>query len=172
MESQAQHFKKLVKISRDIRGEIGKIPISGLTQSSNPLIPISLVAHSRGYIVAIVREINISYSHGSYTACLVLIRRLIETLLIEVFEYNGMANIIKDAIGNYKSLDEIMNEYFKLSSWHIPRDVRRTLPEIKNQGDNATHNRMFVARQEDVDRLRPGIRVCIEALLRTSGLIR
>jgi hypothetical protein len=43
----------------------------------------------------ITNQVNGAYEKGSYDACTVMIRRLLETLIIEAFEHHGIAANIK-----------------------------------------------------------------------------
>ena len=66
----------------------------GLT-ASDSIVPLSVVRNSRAYIERIVYQVNGCYDSGWYDACAVMIRRLIETLLIEAFESVGISEKIK-----------------------------------------------------------------------------
>lgn len=50
---------------------------------------------TRRYLETLVFQVNGSYQFGFYDACMVLCRRLIETLLIEAFEQSGKSAAIK-----------------------------------------------------------------------------
>jgi hypothetical protein len=61
-------------------------PEGGLEAIGQPVIPFALLRGTRGYMERIAHQINGTYSNGWYDGCAVMIRRLIETLIIEVFE--------------------------------------------------------------------------------------
>jgi hypothetical protein len=49
----------------------------------------------RGYLDKVVYQLNASYDHGLYDCCAVMCRRVLETLLIEVYEAKGRTAEIK-----------------------------------------------------------------------------
>ena len=56
----------------------------------------SLVANTRGYIERVVAQINGTYENGWYDGCAVMIRRLLETLIVEAFENYKIASKIQN----------------------------------------------------------------------------
>src|SRR5450432_494030 len=77
-------------IHAEISKEIGP-PEEGLRSASQPVIVMSLVRNTRGYIERVANQINGTYENGWYDGCAVMIRRLIETLIIEAFERHNLA---------------------------------------------------------------------------------
>lgn len=69
-------------IQEDVDVELGP-PEEGLVPNSHHVIMSSLTRGSRSYIVSIANQINGAYENGWYDACAVMIRRFVETLLIE-----------------------------------------------------------------------------------------
>ena len=60
-------------------------PSEGTIPKNQAIIPHSMVKNTRGYIERVVYQINGSYEKGWFDACAVMMRRLLETLIIEVF---------------------------------------------------------------------------------------
>ena len=71
-------------------------PQEGTKPRSENIIPNALVAGTRGYIEKIASQINGSYEMGWFDACSVLMRRLLETLIIECFVARGIEHRIQD----------------------------------------------------------------------------
>src|SRR5712691_6837907 len=68
-----------------------------------PVLHFSLFKKCRrSYIEKIVHQINRTYSDSCYDACAVMIRRLVETLIIEVFEHHNIDGRLKDQHGDFK----------------------------------------------------------------------
>jgi hypothetical protein len=67
---------------------------------SEQVLPKEVVKGTRGYIESVVDQANGCYEHQWFDACSVMIRRLVETLIIEVYEADKRLDEIKDKDGN------------------------------------------------------------------------
>lgn len=139
-----------------------------LTASPIPVteqvLPTSVVRGTLGYIEKVVDQANGSYEHGWYDACSVMIRRLAETLIIEVYEAKGEAEEIKKD-GNFLMLSGLIDQIQTKTAWNLGRETRAAFPFLKSLGDRSAHNRRYLATKQDVDRLIPGLRVVADDLL-------
>src|SRR5688572_24995084 len=81
--------------------EIWKPPASGAPSRSEMVVYGSLISGTRGYIETVVQQINGCYENGWYDACGVMIRRLVETLIIEAFEHCKIDSQIKNSSGDF-----------------------------------------------------------------------
>jgi hypothetical protein len=138
---------------------------------TNSILPSTLFKNTRGYMEKIVNQINGSYDNGLYDCCAVMCRRILETLIIEVYESAGKANEIKDSGGHFYMFADLLKIFEKDTSFHISRNTKQGLNEFKKLGDLSAHNRRFNARVEDIDRIRAGIRVTSEELLHLAKLL-
>ena len=136
------------------------------------VIPPSLVGGTRKYIERIVDQINGCYASGWYDACAVMIRRLIETLIIEAFEARSIQSKIKDSDGNYLYLKDLVPKALDESAWNLGRNVKKVLPQLKEMGDQSAHSRRFIAKRDDVDRVMSGIRAVIQEFVDIANLKR
>jgi hypothetical protein len=76
-----------LSIAKNIQDEIPNRvlpPAEGLEPKSEQVLPFSVVRGSRGYIEKVVNQVNGCYENGWFDACAVMIRRLVETLIIEL----------------------------------------------------------------------------------------
>jgi hypothetical protein len=137
---------------------------------SDSVVPRDLVTKTRGYIEKVVAQINGSYDHQFFDCCAVMCRRLIETLVIEVYEADDRANEIKGSDGNFHMLSGLLSVLLKDSRINLSRNSRRGLTELKELGDKAAHSRMFNARQSDIDHLKSDLRTAVEELLHRAKL--
>lgn len=86
--------------------KVESIQASPIPANEN-VLPMSVVTKTRGYIESVVRQANGTYEHQWYDACSVMIRRLVETLIIEVYEAKKKAHEIKGGDGNYLMLSHL-----------------------------------------------------------------
>lgn len=157
-------------IQQDVDVELGP-PEEGLVPSSRHVIMDSLTRGSRSYIVAIANQINGAYANGWYDACAVMIRRFIETLLIETYEKHGVSQKIKlPTSGDYMFLKDMIGVTLTEKAWSPSRNLKAALPKLKDVGDKSAHNRYFVAKRGDIQPLIVDIRTVVEELLLQSGL--
>lgn len=159
-------YKIASNIQKEIKEE-GLVCIEEPEIPSVQIIPESLTRNCRSYIQRIVREINGTYEKGFFSACAVMTRRLIETCMIEAFEHKGLASMIKDPNGEYKTADEIKNELLKNPFGNLSRNPRRALQDRNTfeLGHKCAHDRFFTARRHDVDDIKNGVRSLIEYLI-------
>ncbi len=134
------------------------------------VLPHSIFANSRGYIRKVVFQINATYDSACYDACAVMIRRLLEILIIELFESKGLGTSITDTKGDYFYLADLVTLLMGEKSWHLGRTSRNKLPVIKAIGDQSAHSRRFTAQRSDIDKIKDDLRVISEELLYVSGL--
>lgn len=67
-----------------------------LPKPTNSLYPQILLNNTRGYLSKIGEQASICYDIGLYDACLVMLRKLVETLIIECFERTGLNQKLKE----------------------------------------------------------------------------
>lgn len=147
-------------------------PESGGISTTESVIYFSLVRDTRGYIERLTHQINGSYQNGYYDACAVMIRRLIETLIIETYEAHGISASIKNSSDDYLFLGDLISLVIKETSWTIGRNAKKSLGELKNVGDKSAHSRRFIAQRQDIDKLIPDLRDVVQELLSLSKLKR
>ncbi len=165
--------KELLAIARRIQADVpdrAKPPDVGSVAKTEQVLPFSLVRDTRGYIETVVHQINGTYEDGYYDACLVMIRRLLETLIIEAFEHKSAADKIKNSEGNFFFLDELIDTLAKQTDWNLSRNTKDALPRLKKFGDLAAHNRRFNAHRGDIEKLMNDLRVVVQELVYLADL--
>lgn len=147
-----------------IAEKVGAIQVS---DPSDALFPVSLFDTTRTYLKNIARQAILSYDYGLYDASLVMIRKLLETLIIELFERHQISNRIKNTqTNNFYFLSELIPILLKEETlWNVSRNARKALPDIKEMGDMSAHNRRYNAQQCDIDKISKGLRVVVEELI-------
>jgi len=145
-------------------------PSEGTIPKNQAVLPHALVKNTRGYIERVVYQINGSYEKGWFDACAVMMRRLLETLIIEVFEEFKIANKIKNSNGDFLYLADLISATLSEPSWNLGRNTKSALPKLKNIGDQSAHSRRFNANREDIDKILPDFRTSSQELLYLSKL--
>jgi hypothetical protein len=139
--------------------------------STTNFIPPSILDDTaRVYIIAIGRQLNGCYQHGWRDASMVMMRRLLEIGIIEVFEAKGIADKITGADGNYFHLSQLVDLACAEPAIRLSRRTKRALPRLTELGHLSAHGRYFLARADDVERVQSDFRVAIEELLHHAGL--
>lgn len=144
--------------------KIRKIP------TIDTVIPMAIIKETRGYIEKVALQVNGCYESGWFDACAVMLRRIIETLIIECFEHHKIAEKIKDSNGNYFLLKDLINACLKENIWTLGRNTKKALPNLKDIGDLSAHNRRYLATKSDIDKIRDGVRIAVEELVHLSKL--
>ncbi len=137
-------------------------PEGGLEAIGQPVVPFALLRNTRGYLERIAHQINGAYSNGWYDACAVMIRRLIETLIIESFEKHGISQSIKNSTGDFFYLADLIAKTLSEPSWNLSRNTKQALPKLKDVGDKSAHSRRYNAVRNDIDKIIPDLRIVVQ----------
>lgn len=150
---------------------IVEAPKASKALGAGSVIPSELVRDTRrSYLIRVVEQINVSYDHGLYDCAAVMARRLLETLIIEVYEQQGRTSEIKQSTSGYFfTFDDLIQVASKDHALNLSRDTIKALTENKRLGDQSAHNRRFTARCSDIDLLKQGLRIAVEDLLHLCG---
>jgi len=142
-----------------------KPPSETAISRDEPVIYMAMVRGTRGYIERVAHQANGSYANGWYDACAVMLRRLLETLIIECYETHKIEDRIKDQSGNYLFLKDLVDRALAEQTWTLGRSVRSVLPKLKELGDKAAHNRRYNTHREDIDKILKELRDTTQELL-------
>jgi len=146
-------------------------PSAGTRSSTQAVLPFALVQGKRGYLERVVNQINGCYEKGWFDGCAVMMRRLMETLIIECFEAHGIANKIKDPrTGDFLYLSDLVGQTLSETLWNLGRNTKRALPNLKTVCDQSAHSRRYNAHREDIDKLIPDFRTACQELLYLANL--
>lgn len=146
-------------------------PSEGTRPANEFILPHAMVRGTRGYIEKVVYQINGCYEKGWFDGCAVMMRRLIETLIIECFEKQGTPDRIKNpTTGDFLHLGDLIDKTIQETKWNLDRSTKQALPRLKTIGDQSAHSRRYTAHREDIDKLSQDFRVVCQELLYISGL--
>ncbi len=176
LASEAAGRFKLKPGSRDvIRGWLPE-SLDGMQPAMNHAegyLPEAIWSHSRGYIEAVCKQLNGCFRAAYYDAASVMLRRLIETLIIEAYEHLKREAEIKDNGGNYYMLKDLVaraNGISPHAGIHLGRDAKKTLDDVKARGDRSAHNRRYNACAADLTEIRDGVRTTVQELIQIASL--
>jgi hypothetical protein len=162
----ALNVKAREAVHESVRDLLGPV----LPTPSDSLLPLELFFDTRGYIERVVRQTNAAYDHALFDCAAVMLRRLIETLIIEVYEHEKREGEIKRADGNYPFLSQLVSAIKADSKIGLSRNTERALESVKALGDLSAHNRRYNAVQNDLDRVRDDARIAAQELLVLAGM--
>jgi len=125
---------------------------------------------SRAYLVSMANQINGCYSYGFYDAAATLMRRLMESLLIEVFEKLGKDDLIRNEDTSYKMLKAIIAQAKNRGALDLSRNSPSTMDLVKDIGDAAAHDRRYITLKTDIDNVQSKYRRLINELCEKAGI--
>jgi hypothetical protein len=145
-------------------------PSDGTRPETQQILPHAMVRGSRGYLERVCYQINGCYENGWFDACAVMMRRLLETLIIEVFEHHKIDSKVKNSTGEFFFLRDLIDACVKEASWNLSRNTKQALPKLKLLGDQSAHSRRYNAHREDIDKITHDFRSTCQELLYLAGL--
>jgi|GEM_PF-750032 len=129
------------------------------------LIPKNVVEGQPKWIERIAYQVNGCYNDGYYDACAVMIRRLLETLIIECYERKGIGDRIRSQNGDYLGFADIVGKVINEPMVKLSRVSKRGLPKLKDLGHTGAHTRRVILGKSDIEKHDHTIRVAVEELI-------
>jgi hypothetical protein len=146
-------------------------PSEGTRPTSEHVLAFSHVRNTRGYIERVVNQINGSYEKGWFDGCAVMMRRLVETLIIECFETAKIADRIKDVrSGEFLYLKDLIDKLLQEKDFNLGRNAKKGLGNLKMVGDLSAHSRRYNANREDIDKVASDFRIVCQELIYLAKL--
>ncbi len=128
------------------------------------VLELSSFTGLRAYWIAIARQVNLSYQFGIFDGCAVLARRLIEILIIDLYEAKGLrARIVSG--NDYLQLSGLVGVLTSGQDFKLSRNAPKWIAACKELGDNAAHSRTYITKKMDIDEFRASYRRLIAELL-------
>lgn len=161
--------KKGYKLVRTEKESISKILNNEITiKVSTELFDINVIKNIPNtpfYLWKIAEQMCACYDNGLYTACFAMMRKLIETLIIECYEKNKIQNDIVGTDGNYYSLSTLIDKYISCDKMNASKNLKESFKNIKYYGDLSVHNRKFFAGKDDIDKLKNYLRQSVQEII-------
>lgn len=159
-QNGAYHLERVMKAEIDVLINAPKV-----IAPSNNYFPLELFDNTRGYLTTISLQAAACYDQGLYDACSVMTRKLLEVLIIESFERHNISAKIKNSSDNFFYLSDLIEIFKSETTWNIGRNAKSALPNLKKMGDLSAHNRRYIARKNDLDKLKDDLRIVLEELI-------
>jgi hypothetical protein len=138
-------------------------------------VPEAVWIDTRNYIENVCRQLNGCFAHAYFDGALVMLRRLLETLIIEAYDHLNRRAEIDDASGNPLMFGKLVerakgeNDHKGLS---IGRNTKAALEAVKKLGDRSAHDRRFTACAADLTKIQVDVRAGVQDLIQVAALKR
>ncbi|MBK8126086.1 MAG: hypothetical protein IPK56_05165 [Elusimicrobia bacterium] len=153
----------------DLNGKYLKLLDVPDVQVKGEFLPPEWTNGTRKYLEQIVRQINGCYEAGFYDGCATLCRRLMESLVIDVYVSAGRSSQIQKD-GKFFSLEPLLSTIIADKTVLLGRNTPETMRDVKTMGDTAAHDRTYVTPKLDLDDIRLRYRHMIQELLGKAGI--
>ena len=135
------------------------------------IVPSEWVNGTRRYLEQLVHQINGAYDYGFYDGCAVLCRRLMESLIIEIYIMSKRTNEIQDN-NVFVRLEKLIARIRTDKKVVLGRNIPKIMDGTKQLGDTAAHDRVYITRQEDIDDIKGRYRRMIQELLGLANIMK
>lgn len=126
---------------------------------------IKSIPNTPFYLWKISEQMCACYDKKLYTACFAMMRKLVETLIIECYEKNKLQKDIIGEDGNYFSLSTLIDKYVNCNIMNASKNLKESFKNIKYFGDLSVHNRKFFAKKDDIDKLKNSLRQSVQEII-------
>ena len=157
--------KNGIELERNLKATIADQLSESVLKPSSGLVDLSIFQDTPYYIKKIAEQMCLCYDIKLFDACLVMLRRLMETLIVECFERHGIAEQIKDSNGHFFYLSDLIPKLLNSDYWIASRNVETNIKAVKKYGDLSAHNRRFIAKKSDIDAFRFELRQAIQEII-------
>lgn len=141
-------------------------PVVPATQA---VVPMAVVAGTRGYLESLALQVNGCFEKKWFDATAVLMRRLIEVLIVDIYENRGEVDKLLDVQGRVRPLSELVAVMRGERSWKLNKETDQALEDVRNLGNLAAHQRRYKVRKPDVEALLRGFRLAIDELVHLAN---
>ena len=163
-----------VSLAKDLQHDVDAVwrPAPEVVPPRNePVVPSVLFKNARRtHLERVVHQINTTYLTSCFDPCAVMLRRLVESLIIEVFVAKKCADEMKDQDGHFLQLSQLIDKTLAHKDWNVTRGSQQLLKKLKAKGDTSAHNPYYNATVHDIDEPIHGIRVFVQEFLVHAGL--
>jgi hypothetical protein len=135
------------------------------------ILPADWFRGTRFYLEKLAHQINGAYEYGFFDGCAVLCRRLMESLIIDVYIQRGLHHEIKPS-GAFLMLDGLIAQLRSHKTIVVSRNTPKTLETIKRLGDTAAHDRTYITQARDIDDVKAAYRRVIQELATLAGIMK
>lgn len=166
---RAGSFQVDVRRLSDLEAKYGEFLKLKKVEVGDSVIPNDWVKGTRVYLEGMVHQINGTYDNGFYDACATMSRRLMESLIIELYIHGGRTVEIQNN-GVFLGLERLVAYVGADKQLTLGRHTPRTMTDVKQLGDTAAHDRVYITSKQDIDDIIPRYRRMLQDLLAASGI--
>ncbi len=164
-ESLRDALRVAGRIQADV-DEFSKPPLQGKEPRTNEVLePAWFQQKKYERQIRVVKQINGTYENGWYDACAAMLRRIVETLLIDAYKAKEIEQRIKNKEGEFLRLGEIIKKACEEEKLDFSSDNKRILRDIAKLGNTAAHNRRTFLRREYLERRLLDIQLLVQHLI-------
>lgn len=138
-------------------------------------LPEAVWIGTRVYVESVCKQFNGCFRAAYYDAALVMLRRLLETLVIEAYEHLDLQDKIQDDSGNNLMFGKLVDRATGKASHtglKISRNTKNALEAVKALGDRSAHDRRFNACAADLTKIQFDVRSGTQDLIELASLKR
>ncbi len=133
------------------------------------IIPSDWVRDTRPYLEKIIYQINGCYEFGAFDCCAVMSRRLMESLIIEIYIKSSRQHEIQDN-RVFLPLEKLISYISSDRKVSLNRNSPKTMLDVKQIGDTAAHDRVYITHEQDINDIKLKYRRLIQELLILAGI--
>ena len=134
------------------------------------LLPVDIFEQMGNVLPAfenLLNQINGCWERAYYDACALVCRRLLETMIIELYSRRGLGKELYNPDGKYVGLKKLINKLNGDQRFGLGKHFTDELSKVKTLGDLAAHDHMIRIRKPDFD--KPVVQHSIERLAHLIG---
>ncbi len=131
---------------------------------SDDFLDLEIFRDSPPFISFLIPQVNGCWERKWYEACAVTARRLLETIIIHLYEKRGWASEIRTPRG-YLRLARLVDKVSGDGRVGLNQQSKDALAHLRVIGDVAAHDYKVRVRKSDLDRKRTDLRLTCERLL-------
>ena len=163
-------FRLSIKANGSIKKILPDISESEDISSDDTLLPEILFEETRRfYLLRVVQQINASYENNLFDACALMMRRLLEILIIHIFQHKGLETEIQSDEGDFNNLKTLINKAKSMSEINLSPSVKKSIDDFRELGNLSAHRITYSCRRDDIRPLRMEYRAVVEELLYKTG---
>jgi len=137
---------------------------------SSEYVPQEILDRMPPYILRLVPQINGAYENEWYEAAAMVLRRLVEALIIELYSRRGWMSEVQDPdTREFLLLKALIGKLNGDARLHMQRRTIEGLNKVKDLGDTAAHDFKIRIRKSDLDGIQSSVRLVLERLIFTIG---
>lgn len=136
------------------------------------ILPEKLYSNTRNYIEQLAKQINASYENNLFDCTAVMMRRLMEVLIILMFQNEQIESKILDKQGNnYVNLEKMIKIANSEPLFKLSKNTQQDMDVFRELGNLSAHKIWYNSTKKDIETLILRYRAMIEELLYKAKVI-